>query len=409
MQNLVQKLLPRTTFKQAVAFRAYCTNKILDIGQPTASSHPQLLNEGEITPGITAEEYITRRKRLLELLPQNGLAIIAAAPVKMMTDVVPYTFRQDADYLYITGCLQPGGLAVMSHEFGLCMFMPETKPYDVLWQGKIAGVDAALEFFKADQAYPMTKLREILPDIIRRSSKLFHNSNTATSTYLDLEAFRKAAENNCVKDISLFTHELRLIKSTAEQKLMRDSASIACQALLQTMIHSKTYPHESMLSAKVEYECRMRGAQRMAFNPVVGGGCNGSVIHYSRNDQKVRDGDFVLMDVGCELHGYVSDLTRTWPPCGKFSATQEELYELILQTNKECIKLCKPGATILEIHNYSVETLRKGFKELGILQNWKSDFYHHLNPTSIGHYLGMDVHDCARVGYDRPLKPGNNN
>lgn len=406
MQNLVQKLLPRTTFKQAVAFRAYCTNKILDIGQPTASSHPQLLNEGEITPGITAEEYITRRKRLLELLPQNGLAIIAAAPVKMMTDVVPYTFRQDADYLYITGCLQPGGLAVMSHEFGLCMFMPETKPYDVLWQGQTAGVDAALEFFKADQAYPMKKLREILPDIIRKSSKLFHNSNTATPTYLDLEAFRKAAENNCVKDISLFTHELRLIKSTAEQKLMRDSASIACQALLQTMIHSKTYPHESMLSAKVEYECRMRGAQRMAFNPVVGGGCNGSVIHYSRNDQKVRDGDFVLMDVGCELHGYVSDLTRTWPPCGKFSAAQEELYELILQTNKECIKLCKPGATILEIHNYSVETLRKGFKELGILQNWKSDFYHHLNPTSIGHYLGMDVHDCARVGYDRPLKPG---
>lgn len=88
-----------------------------------------MLKEGEITPGIPAEEYITRRKKLLELLPENGLAIIASAPVKMMTDVVPYTFRQDADYLYVTGCVQPGGLAVMSHELGLCMFMPETKPY----------------------------------------------------------------------------------------------------------------------------------------------------------------------------------------------------------------------------------------------------------------------------------------
>lgn len=88
-----------------------------------------MLKEGEITPGITAEEYITRRKRLLELLPENSLAIIASAPVKMMTDVVPYPFRQDADYLYVTGCPQPGGLAVMSHEFGFCMFMPETKPY----------------------------------------------------------------------------------------------------------------------------------------------------------------------------------------------------------------------------------------------------------------------------------------
>ncbi|CAK9315044.1 unnamed protein product [Citrullus colocynthis] len=406
MQTLVQKLLPRTTFKQVVALRAYCTDKILDIGQPTAASHPELMKEGEITPGITADEYITRRKRLLELLPENSLAIIAAAPVKMMTDVVPYTFRQDSDYLYVTGCLQPGGLAVLSHDFGLCMFMPETKPYDVLWKGETAGVDAALEFFKADEAYPMKKLHEILPDIIRRSSKLFHNSNTASPAYVDLEDFQKAAENDRVKDISLFTHELRLIKSTAEIKLMRESASIACQALLQTMMHSKTYPHESMLSAKVEYECRMRGAQRMAYNPVVGGGCNGSVIHYSRNDQKVKDGDLVLMDIGCELHGYASDLTRTWPPCGKFSAAQEDLYELILLTNKECIKLCKPGASIQDIHNYSTKMLREGFKELGILTNLKSDFYHHLNPTSIGHYLGMDVHDCTRVGYGRTLKPG---
>ena len=89
----------------------------------------QLLKDGEITPGIMADEYIMRRKRLLELLPENSLAIVAAAPVKMMTDVVPYTFRQDADYLYITGCQQPGGVAVLGHDFGLCMFMPEAKPH----------------------------------------------------------------------------------------------------------------------------------------------------------------------------------------------------------------------------------------------------------------------------------------
>lgn len=89
----------------------------------------QLMKEGEITPGIATEEYISRRKRLLELLPEKSLAIIAAAPVKMMTDVVPYTFRQDADYLYLTGCQQPGGVAVLSHECGLCMFMPEPKPH----------------------------------------------------------------------------------------------------------------------------------------------------------------------------------------------------------------------------------------------------------------------------------------
>ncbi|KAF3453936.1 hypothetical protein FNV43_RR04377 [Rhamnella rubrinervis] len=403
---LMRKLFRRVSFTQAIGCRAYGTGMVPDIGQPTPASHSQLLREGEITPGITSDEYISRRRKLLDLLPEKSLAILAAAPVKMMTDVVPYTFRQDADYSYLTGCQQPGGVAVIGHDCGFCMFMPEATPHDVIWQGQIAGANAALEVFKADRAYPMRKLKEILPDMIRGSCKLFHNVHTAIPAYLDLEAFQKAAYHGKVKNVSILTHELRLIKSPAELKLMKESASIACQALLQTMFHSKTYPYESMLSTKVEYECRMRGAQRMAFNPVVGGGPNGSVIHYSRNDQTLKDGDLVLMDVGCELHGYVSDLTRTWPPYGSFSSPQEELYDLILQTNKESVKLCKPGASIRQIHNYSVEMLRKGLKEIGILKDGGSSLYHQLNPTSIGHYVGMDVHDCSMVSYDRPLKPG---
>ncbi|KAL4636671.1 intermediate cleaving peptidase 55, mitochondrial [Castanea sativa] len=406
MQILVRKLMQRISHKQATGCRAYCTKMVADIGQPTPASHPQLLKEGEMTPGITTEEYISRRNRLLDLLPENSLAIIAAAPVKMMTDVVPYTFRQDADYLYITGCQQPGGVAVLGHDCGLCMFMPEADSHDVIWQGQIAGVDAALEIFCAKKAYPMRDLHKYLPGLTYGCSKLFHNRQTAIPTYMKLESFQKLAKNGKVGDLSTFTHALRWIKSPAELKLMKESASIACQALLQTMFHSKTYPYEGMLSAKVEYECRMRGAQRMAFNPVVGGGPNASVIHYSRNDQKIKDGELVLMDVGCELHGYASDLTRTWPPCGRFSSAQEELYDLILETNKECLKLCKPGATISQIHNYSVEMLRKGFKEIGILKDEGNSLYNLLNPTSIGHYLGMDVHDSSMISYSRPLEPG---
>lgn len=162
MQILVRKLLQRATpFKQGIVRRTYSTNKVHDIGQPTPATHPQLLKEGEITPGITTEEYISRRKRLLELLPEKSLAIIAAAPMKMMTDVVPYTFRQDADYLYITGCQQPGGVAVLGHECGLCMFMPEATRHDVIWQGEVAGVEAALESFKAEKAHPLSKLRDV--------------------------------------------------------------------------------------------------------------------------------------------------------------------------------------------------------------------------------------------------------
>jgi Xaa-Pro aminopeptidase len=172
------------------------------------------------------------------------------------------------------------------------------------------------------------------------------------------------------------------------------------------MLLSRTHREESQLAAKIEYECKMRGAQRMAFHPVVGGGANGSVIHYSRNDGRVKAGELLLMDVGCEYHGYLSDLTRTWPPCGRFSPAQEELYSLILETNKECIKLCKPGASINEIHNHSVKMLIKGFQELGILEKGKSIQYNYLNPTAIGHSLGMDIHDSVKLSKDKPLEPG---
>ncbi|CAN1219413.1 Intermediate cleaving peptidase 55, mitochondrial [Linum perenne] len=406
MQILFRKFLrPSPPLRRIIGCCAYSSSKVLDIGQPTPATHPQLLKEGELTPGISSDEYISRRNKLLDLLPENSLAVIAAAPVKMMTDVVPYTFRQDSDYLYITGCQQPGGLAVLGREFGLCMFMPEATVHDVTWQGPTAGVHAALDTFKAEKAYPLSKLRNVLPDMFRGCSRVFHNTS-ASPKYTELEAYQKVALTGKVEDLSCFTHELRWVKSPSELKLMRDSASIICQALLQTMLHSKTYPYEGMLAAKVEYESKMRGAQRMAFNPVVGGGSNASVIHYSRNDQKIKDGDLVLMDVGCELHGYVSDLTRTWSPCGCFSSAQAELYDLILRTNKECIELCRPGTSIRQIHDHSVVMMRKGLAEIGILKYSGSNLYHQLNPTSIGHYLGMDVHDSSSLSYDRPLKPG---
>lgn len=393
---------------QAIGWRSYCTTRIFDAGQPTAASHPELLKEGELTPGITCDEYISRRKKLLNLLPAKSIAIIAASPVKMMTDVVPYPYRQDADYLYITGCQQPGGIAVLGHEIGLCMFMPEPTLHDVTWEGNTAGVKEALEVFKADQALPMSKLYQMLPSFLEGSTEVLHNVKTATRTYMDLESFQKAVSKGKAKDLSTYTHELRWVKSPAEIKLMREAASIACQAQLQTMFHSRTYPHEGMMAAKVDYECRMRGAQRMAFNPVVGGGPNGSVIHYSRNDRKVNNGELVLMDIGCEFHGYVSDMTRTWPPSGRFLPAHVDLYDLIVETNKECIKLCKPGISIRQIHEKSVERLYKGLKEIGILKDRASSYrtYNELNPTSIGHYLGMDVHDCSTISADRPLQPG---
>ncbi|KAF3453083.1 hypothetical protein FNV43_RR03517 [Rhamnella rubrinervis] len=361
---LMRKLFRRVSFTQAIGCRAYGTGMVPDIGQPTPASHSQ-------------------KKKVAGSAPREEFGHPAAAPVKMMTDVVPYTFRQDADYSY---SLAANNLEVWQMLFGkgkLRELMQHWKYSKLIGPiqceiegGKVDGLfevnmSITLSLYASFNLMKILNIStflagKILPDMIRGSCKLFHNVHTAIPAYLDLEAFQKAAYHG--------------------------------KALLQTMFHSKTYPYESMLSTKVEYECRMRGAQRMAFNPVVGGGPNGSVIHYSRNDQTLKDGDLVLMDVGCELHGYVSDLTRTYHP-------MEELYDLILQTNKESVKLCKPGASI---HKFITTRLKcwKGLKEIGILKDGGSSLYHQLNPTSIGHYVGMDVHDCSMVSYDRPLKPG---
>ncbi|XP_020193629.2 intermediate cleaving peptidase 55, mitochondrial [Aegilops tauschii subsp. strangulata] len=395
-----------STSHSIVRRAAYTTGGIIDVGQPTPKSHPELLADEEITPGITSEEYISRRKKLVDALPEKSLAIIASADQQMMTDVVPYSFRQNGDYLYITGCTQPGGVAVLSKETGLCMFMPDKHKEDVVWEGQTAGVEAAVDFFKANKAFPLSEMKKILPEMIEQSKVVYHNAKASTSSYRNFDAFRRASLNNKVKDLTHYTDELRWIKSKSEIKLMRESASIVSQSLLQTMLLSRTHREESQLAAKIEYECKMRGAQRMAFHPVVGGGANGSVVHYSRNDKKIKSGDLVLMDVGCEYHGYLSDLTRTWPPCGRFSAAQEELYSLILETNKECIKLCKPGTSIREIHHHSVKMLISGFQELGIIGKGKSIQYNYLNPTSIGHSLGMDIHDSTSLTSDKPLEPG---
>lgn len=188
------------------------------------------MRPGDITPGIPADEFLLRRRRLLAMLPPGGLAILASAPVRMMTDAVPFPFRQDADYAFLTGCTQPGGLAVLSPRSGLSLFLPQPPPQETLWQGPCADLDAATRFFRADRAFPLSSLPQVLPPMLRQASRVFHNPKTApASPYSRLEAFQQALADSRVHDISACTHELRWVKSPSEISLMRHSASIACQ------------------------------------------------------------------------------------------------------------------------------------------------------------------------------------
>ncbi|KAL2650420.1 hypothetical protein R1flu_018548 [Riccia fluitans] len=382
--------------------------ELVDAGQPTYNTHPELVAPTEIMPGISSEEFALRRQKLAEAVPPGSLVILGAATIKQMTEAVPYPYRQDADFLYFTGCQQPGGIAVIDDRSGFCMFMPQPDPEREIWDGRIAGPDTAVDIFGADRAYSTRQIPEILPEMIRGSSKIIYDTSSPKPLFWGLPDIQEALKNYRVQTIQKYSHKLRWIKSPSEILRMKEVADITCQGFLKTMSVSKHFAHERILAATVEHECRIRGAQRMSFPTVSAGGASASVIHYSRNDKHIQEESMVLLDAGCELHGYVSDMTRTWPVSGSFSDTNREVYEIVLETMKECFKLCKPGATLREIHMQSGLVLSRGLLKLGLISDISSigRSYRTFNPSAVGHYLGMDVHDCAAVSVDIPLQPG---
>ncbi|XP_024529008.1 intermediate cleaving peptidase 55, mitochondrial [Selaginella moellendorffii] len=379
----------------------------INAGQPTPETHPELLEAGEIMPGISAAEFHQRRKSLMSILPRNSLVAIGSAPIKTMSDIIPYPYRPDSDYLYYTGCQQPGGIAVIKANGDLCMFVSDPDPERSVWDGTLADKEAALSVFHANETYTIAEIPKYFGEMVKYASGVYCNENILSPTFRKVSKIQEAFEQNKLRSLSPHSSQIRVVKSPAEISLMKRVADISSQAFIQTIKTSKHWPHEHLLAATIEYESKIRGAQRMAFPPVVGSGANASVIHYSRNDQRIREGDLVLMDAGCELHGYVSDITRTWPPCGSFSPAQREIYEIVLSTMNECFKLCHPGANLLQIHSHSMQLLSKALIGLGIKgQGHSPPDVGKFNPTAIGHYLGMDVHDSGGVSRGESLRPG---
>ncbi|KAG6546002.1 hypothetical protein Mapa_012665 [Marchantia paleacea] len=400
--------LPSASVRKYRRSASLIREEAVDAGQPTFETHPELLAPGEIMPGIASQEFALRRQKLRQVVPPGSMVILGAATTKQMTDAVPYPYRQDADYLYFTGCQQPGGIAVIDDRSDLCMFMPEPDPEREIWDGKFAGPETAVDIFGADQAYSSRQIPEILPGMIRRAANIMYDTSCPKPLFWGLPDIQEAKQNHKVQTLQKYSHKLRWIKSPAEVQRMREAADITCQAFLQTMSVSKRLPHERILAATVEHECRIRGAQRMSFPTVSAGGASASIIHYSRNDKQIEEGRMVLLDAGCELHGYVSDMTRTWPVSGSFTGANREVYEIVLETMKECFKLCKPGITLREIHIKSGLMLSRGLLKLGLVTDAQTlgRTFRSFNPSAVGHYLGMDVHDCAAINIDVPLQPG---
>jgi len=367
-----------------------------------------------------------RRSRVLEALGEGSVLLVPAARVYPRNSDVEHPYRQDSDFHYLTGFEEPESLLVLSRAHGehrTVIFCRKRDREREIWDGYRAGVEGAVEVYGADAAFPIEELAQKLPDYLENVDSLFvrlgRDRGFDETVFRAVDAvrgrFRKGVfPPSKFVDPTSILHSMRWIKDEHELDLMRRAAEISREAHVAAMRVTAPGRHEYEIEAELIRVFRKNGSERPAYESICGSGPNATILHYRAGNRKLEDGDLLLVDAGAELGSYASDVTRTYPVNGKFSAEQRALYELVLDAQLAAIEVAKPGATLDSIHDTTVNVLVDGLIGLGLLEGSRADrladesykkFYMHRT----SHWLGMDVHDVGGYfvrGVARTLEPG---
>ncbi|MBD3618065.1 MAG: Xaa-Pro aminopeptidase [Chromatiales bacterium] len=374
---------------------------------------------------IPLSEFTRRRKQLMRMMDRHAIAIIPAAPVRIRNRDAEYPYRQDSDFLYLTGFSEPEAVAVLvpGREHGeYVLFCRERDPVMETWHGRRAGQDGAIEQYGADDSFPISDIDEILPGLMEDRDTVYYTMGRDTDFDQKLMGWInrlreqvRAGAHPPHEFISLeyLLHDMRLYKSRSEVKAMKEAARIAVTAHRRAMQVCRPGMKEYEIEAELLYEFRRNGAEP-AYQSIVGGGANGCILHYTENTDELKDGDLLLIDAGAEHLGYASDITRTFPVNGRFSDAQRELYEVVLEAQAAAIAKTVPGNHWNDPHMAAVKVLTRGLVELGLLkgkpaQLIKEGEYRRFYMHRTGHWLGLDVHDVGDYKLDeewRLLEPG---
>jgi Xaa-Pro aminopeptidase len=369
--------------------------------------------------------FAERRQRFREAMEPGSVAILLGTGMVTRSRDTEYPFRQDSDFWYLTGFDHPNAIAVIRSDDGppYTLFV-EPRDRDLeTWTGYRPGVEGAKRDYEADDSYPSTEFGERLPRLISGAKRIYHvlgrdpkvdGAITRTIEELRLRSRQGIEPAEAIVDPRAITHVMRWIKAPVELDIMRRAADISREAHAEGARLAQAGTHEYELEAAIEYAFRRRGARGAAYTTIVGGGANATVLHYVRNDQKLRQEELVLIDAGCELEGYASDVTRTWPVGGRFSGPGRAIYEVVLAAQHAALELCAPGATLPAIHDAAVKVIVEGLVELGMLEGDPAELAareahrpYYMHGTS--HWLGLDVHDVGAYkqgGEPRPLEEG---
>ncbi len=375
---------------------------------------------------VNKNECQRRRKRLMDMIGSDSIAILPTSSVYIRNRDVEFPFRPDSDFFYLTAYPEPEAVAVLIPDRAdgeFIIFCRESDEEMETWHGRRAGLDGALNLYGADDAFPIEDMDDILPGLIEGHERIFYNmgsdQNFDQRVLGWVNQIRGKVRTGVVAPdefISLnhFLHDMRLYKSRHEIKLMRQAARISSSAHKRVMQYCKPGMHEYQLEAELVHEFMQNGAHAAAYPSIVGSGENGCILHYTENRDEIDDGDLLLIDAGAEYQGYASDVTRTFPASGKFSTAQRQAYELVLAAQLAAIEQVRPGNQWNEPHDAAVRVLTEGMIELGILKGEvdeliKDHSYTKYYMHRTGHWIGMDVHDVGDYKVDnewRMLEPG---
>jgi Xaa-Pro aminopeptidase len=366
-------------------------------------------------------------KEFIKRMNPDSVAIVSSAQEATRSNDTLYRYRQDSDFYYLTGFDEPEAIAVIARSNGdqkYTLFVRPRDPEREIWDGRRAGVEGAKADFGADAAFPISEFEEKLGDILNGSSNLYYrigngNAELDETIVKQIRRLRTLGRRGMrapetIIDTGAIIHEMRLFKTDEEIAMMQRAADIAAGGHREAMLAVRPGMNEYEIEALIEYTFRKNGASGPAYTSIVGGGANATVLHYITNDDTLADGDLLLVDAGAEYRGYASDITRTFPVNGRFNEAQREIYDLVLDAQMACIEMLRPGTRPKDIQERSVEVLTEGMLRLGLLKGdaatiIKEEKYKQFYMHTIGHFLGLDVHDVGRYHIkdeSRQLEPG---
>lgn len=374
--------------------------------------------------------YARRRARLADQLGAGGIAIVPTAPERQRNRDNDFAYRHDSYFYYLSGFTEPHGWLVITAEGHTTLFCQPKDLEREIWDGIRLGPDAAPMALGVEAALPFSELASQMPKLLENRQTVWTPFATHPGLETQVEGWLQKVRArvrfgamcpDTQRDLCSLLDDMRLIKDAHEQDTMRRAAAISAGAHIRAMqtsarmIRAGQEVREYHLDAELLHEFRRHGSQSPAYGSIVAAGANACVLHYRADAAPVRDGELVLIDAGCELDGYASDITRTFPANGRFSGPQRTLYDLVLASQDAAIASTHAGARFTDPHEATVKVLAQGMLDVGLLDRNKvgsvedviaSRAYFQFYMHRTGHWLGMDVHDCG--SYVEPGEVGNN-